>query len=355
MAQAGAPAFPSSSSASAMTAVTRPESPRQVPPDQVAQQRPENLPVMAARPPVAHTGELSFAALFLYADSDRPERTRDWLGCLPPLAATLYQLSLADIDDDARSDSALQAIQACKDLHGKDERYGRTVLHWACLLAHPDLVDLLLQHGMAAQMNEADAQGRSPLDCVQALRQEPGTARVADMLLSSGASLATLPHGGAELLYLPDLSVPLATRLLELGVDVNGGGAYGTTPLMTACSRGLWGVASVLLDSGADVTRPGPFGSSLLHYGSLPVWLAEQLYRRGVDPNARDLTGDTPLMLAHAEGNQPLVRWLVGKGAWPDEVSDDGRRAIDFVQPAGSGIAGWPAFAEDGYDSDDSF
>ena len=354
MAQAGAPAFPSSSSASVLTVATRPESPGQVPQDEVAENLPENLPLMAARPPVAHTDELSFAALFLYADSDRPERTRDWLKCLPPLAATLHQLSLADVDDDARSDRALQAIQQCKDLKGTDERYGRTVLHWACLLAHPDLVDLLLQHGMAALVNQPDAQGRSPLDCVQSLRQEPGVARVADTLLSSGASLDTLPHDGAELLYLPDLSVPLASRLLELGVAVDGGGAYGPTPLMTACGRGLWGVASVLLDSGADVMQPGPFGSSILHHGSLPVWLAEQLYRRGADPNARDLTGDTPLMLAHAEGNQPLVRWLLGKGARPDDVSDDGQRAIDFVQPAVSGMAGGPGYAADWYDSDDS-
>ncbi len=355
---AQAPAFPSLSSAAAAMTATRPASPRYVTADSpagAASLSPaEGPPVITARTSAVPTGEFSFAALFLYSDADRPERKSDWLTCLPPLAAMLYQLSLADIDNDARSDLALQAIQQCKDLCAADERYGRTALHWACLLAHPDLVDLLLQHGMAAQVNQPDALGHSPLDCVQALRAEPGAARVADTLLSGGALLATLPQGGAELLYLPDLSVPLAKRLLSLGVAVDGGSVYGTTPLMTACSRSLWGVASVLLEFGADVLRPGPFGSSLLHYGSLPVWLAEQLYRRGADPNARDLTGDTPLMLACAEDNQPLVRWLVAKGARQDEVADDGQRAIDFVPPSGSGTAGWPQSSADGYDSDDS-
>ena len=334
---AQAPAFTPSSAVSTTTATdaTRPAAPPHVPPSGLA----EGQPVMVARPPV-QAGELSFAALFLFTGSDRPERKRDWLNWLPPLAATLHQLTLADIDDDVRSDHALQAIQDCQDLGAADERYGRTVLHWACLLAHPDLVDLLLRHGLAAQVNQPDAQGHSPLDCVQALRPERGAARVADLLLSYGASLATLSHQGAELLYLPDLDVPLARRLLGLGVAVDGGDAYGTTPLATACGRGLWGVASVLLEFGADVLRPGPFGSSALHNGHLPVWLAEQLYRSGAEPNARDLTGDTPLMLAHAEGNQPLIRWLVAKGAQQDAVADDGLRAIDFVQPPGSRYAG---------------
>lgn len=70
---------------------------------------------------------------------------------------------------------------------------------------------------------------------------------------------------------------------------------------------------------------------SPLHYPEIPVWLAAQLQQRGADLNARDLLGETPLMLACAAGNVPLARWLIDAGASTDAVSDEGLRAIDHA------------------------
>ncbi len=289
-------------------------------------------PSLCGRLPLRYRIEFSFDMLFIDNDSDLPESPRAWLKWMPPLASTLHQLSLTNMGSEDRRERALQAIRGAADPCAVDPRYRRPVLHWACLLAHPDLVALLLQHGASAQVNQPDGQGRTPLDCVQALRAETGAAKVASVLLSAGATTDALPQAGAGLLYLPDLDLPLVQRLLRAGVPVDGEPDRGSTPLVTACGRSLWAVALVLLEAGADVRPCGPLRTSVLHHGDMPVWLAEQLQRRGADVNARDLLGETPLMLACAEGNTALARWLIAAGAQPEDVSDEGLRAIDHAQ-----------------------
>jgi ankyrin repeat protein len=286
--------------------------------------------------------ELSFATLFLDEGSDRPECESAWLRCLPPLAATLHQLTLANVPDHVRYERALQALGDGAGVRAIDVQYGRSVLHWACLLAHPDLVALLLHNGATLHVNQPDAQGLTPLACLQSLRPDAGAA-VAGLLLAAGASLASLPYRGAELLYLPGLDAKLTQYLLRAGANIDGGGRYESTPLMTACGRRLWGAASMMLESGANIYLRGPFRTSVLHHAQLPVWLAEQLYRRGADVNARDLLGETPLMLACREGNIPLARWLLAKGASVAAVSDDGLSASDCAGQHGAATAAWLA------------
>jgi ankyrin repeat protein len=256
-----------------------------------------------------------FMNLFDANDSDRPERLSAWLKHLPPLARELYELTVADIPVDMKLSRAQQAVESGMDIHAIDPVYGRSVLHWAAMLAHPDLVTWLLRNGAVTHLEHEDQQGYSVLGCVHAFRVIAGVAHVIDTLLIAGASLDTLAYEGGELLYRKDLTVPLVEKLLRLGADVNGGGAYASTPLLSGCGSVDWGAASVLLDFGADLHRRGAFGTSVLHNPQIPVWLAEQFYRRGADVNATDLLDDTPLMLARAQGNGPLVRWLIAKGA----------------------------------------
>lgn len=279
-----------------------------------------------------------FTQLFCAHGSDRPESLAAWLACLPPLAHELYTLTVADLAAEIRLQRAMQVIGEGGDIASSDSQYGRSVLHWCCMLVHQDLVALLMPSVTEAHLHQRDDAGHSVLGVVHRFRTIGGTAQLIDLLLSAGASLDMLPCGGAELLYRRDLSVALVRRLLHLGVDVDGGGAFSATPLLAGCGSVDWGSASVLLDFHADVLRRGAFGTTVLHNPRIPVWLAEQFHRRGAGVNATDLLGDTPLMLACAHGNLPLVRWLIAKGARIDAVADDGRTVRDHAAQGGASV-----------------
>ncbi len=278
--------------------------------------------------------DLSFEMLFLHNLSDRPESPYAWMSALPPLARRLYQLSLSARDDAACCRHALQLIRGGEALSTTDPRYGRTVLHWSCMLARPALVELLLQCGAHAQLDCIDVLGHSPLACVQASRIEAGASEIVELLLCAGASLTTLPHGGAELMYLDDLSVALVRRLLAAGVPVDGNSlagrdcSRGETPLVAACRHGLWPVALVLIEAGADIHALGRLGRSALHHPDIPEWLAERLLSSGAAADLEDELGETPLTMACAERNLPLARCLLDAGASTDLVSEADLRAL---------------------------
>lgn len=278
-----------------------------------------------------------FATLFTEPGRTLREDAEAWWPCLPPLALELAEFGASALPDSSKvigSGAGLGEVDSC---------YGRSVLHWACLIAHPDTVRRALAAAAREQIDARDLQGRSPLASVHALRPEPGGAEVIEALLLAGASLDGLPHRGVELLYRADLSPSLARLLLQKGVDVNGGGTGDLAPLMQCCERGLWPAASVLLDFGADVRRRGPIGLSVLHHPQLPLWLAERLRRLGADVNARDQLGETPLMAACAAGALDYAGWLVDHGARLDAVSLSGSRLPAYAAQGGEAMAAWLA------------
>ncbi len=302
---------------------------------------PKRRPALACRPLRPEALGRSFAMLFADSASDRPECLKSWRAHLPPLAGLVARLASSRLPALAKQELVLAAIEDGMSPLEADPHYGRPVLHWACILAPAELVGLLLQSGASAHVNLEDGAGNKPLDCVVKLRQPAGSACVVEALLDAGASLAALPRRGAELLYLRDLEPALLRRLLSMGIDVDGGAEREVSPLQQALARRQWGLASLLLESGADVACRDSLHATPLHSGRLPVWLAEQFWRRCADVNARDLTGMTPLMRAVCYHNLPLARWLVARGARLDAIDCRGATVVDHARTAGTGMLAW--------------
>jgi hypothetical protein len=110
---------------------------------------------------------------------------------------------------------------------------------------------------------------------------------------------------------------PLFLDLLKQGVNVNGIGTEGWTPLAFSAEEGQVHFARLLLNVGADANVPLPFtGTPLIiaaREGNLQM--AELLLERGADVNQSSSGDGNPLIMAAAGGHMAIVRLLVERGA----------------------------------------
>ena len=278
---------------------------------------------------------------------DRPETELAWKAAMPPLAKALIGLSFRlPAERDAVLAEASGLMGSGVDLGEVDLSYGRSVLHWLTLMGDATMVDYLLRRGAVRDIERADLGGHTPLSLLVRLRvaplgiqRPPDTAAIVGVLLDHGAQLTSLPHRGCELLYLSDLTPALVRRLATMGVPVDGATAMDReTPMLRACLRGHWALAGTFVELGANAAVRGRFGSTALHMVQLPEWLAKQLIERGAPTEARDVMGQTPLMVACETGNLPLARLFLQYGASAKAVSADGTSVLQVAQAIGGEI-----------------
>ena len=220
------------------------------------------------------------------------------------------------------------------------------------------------------------------------------------LLLAGGADPNIRNDGGATALMWAGGDLEKTRLLIERGADVNARSDAGRTPLMIAAGRtgagatvkllldrgakpsvqapGLFaaetplsqaaGDASLmrmLIDHGADVKSAGPmplFVSTLAHCAQcvdlvLPQTVPEvrnvamvllapplgdattvaRLLGAGTDPNAKDPSGNTMLMLAAASDTLPVetVKALISRGAEVNARRPDGLTALDLARERG--------------------
>lgn len=171
---------------------------------------------------------------------------------------------------------------------------------------------------------------------------EPDLPRF-DWLLRHGASADTwLDADGTVLTHLlgrGGYASAALQRLLERAQPVGGRG--GLARWLQACldgehvTRGHEQLALCLLERGADAFGGAPSDPPLglaIRLGWLR--LAEALLAMGVDPNARDGRGHTPLHAAAALGREGALRIMIRHGASPALCAPDGQTPLGLALAA---------------------
>ena len=225
---------------------------------------------------------------------------------------------------------------------------GATALIWSAT----DLakVRLLIDHG--ANVNLATKRRRTALlvaamsapsaDIVKLLIEKGADPKAMDFLRTTSLRAATLGNDTETI-----------RMLIDAGVDVNAADLPGITPLMMAAGwNGNTRAVQMLLAKGANANAVSlpvmglPARNGASEFGSLtalimaapfgPPEMIGDLLAAGEDPNARDVRGMTPIMLAVATDHQDpaVIKMLLDHGAEPSAKSKIGDSALDWAQRA---------------------
>jgi ankyrin repeat protein len=147
---------------------------------------------------------------------------------------------------------------------------------------------------------------------------EDGDLEAVKKLLASGAAVDSRDRAGrtALMLALDEGEVETAHALMAAGADVMAKDAGGHTTLMFAAAGGEVSLIRELARRGVDVSARATNGTTALlsaASGEEPSELVSVLLELGANPDVRDETGRTPLLIAAAEGNRPSVIALAKK------------------------------------------
>jgi len=225
------------------------------------------------------------------------------------------------------------------------ERWGeQSALMWAAARRHPDMIQLLLDHGAdidAASINRdyqrhvtaegrpksMDTGGFTPL--LYAAREN--CLDCVDVLLANGADINKPDPDGVSPLHLAIMNAnwDLARKLIDAGANVNQWDKYGMAPLFsivgnyTRLDGGKGSIDPLNETTGREIL------DLLLAHGANPNM---QLFFRPADVRGSTNTrGSTPLIRAANNADMEIVQLLLEHGADPTIYTADRQTPIHAV------------------------
>ncbi|KAM5558134.1 potassium channel SKOR [Rosa sericea] len=145
----------------------------------------------------------------------------------------------------------------------KTDYDGRSPLHLAALRGHEDITLFLIQEGV--DINIKDNFGNTPL--LEAIKN--GHDRVSSLLIKEGASLKIENAGSFLCSAIAKGDSEFLKKLLSNGIDPNSKGYDQRTPLHIAASEGLYLMAKLLLEAGANIFSKDRWGNTPLDEGRM--------------------------------------------------------------------------------------
>ncbi len=255
---------------------------------------------------------------------------------------------------------------------------GATALHEAVRYGHLEIVNLLLDNG--ADVNARDSLGKTPLLIIT---PENNQFEIYEALLSSGADLNATDSFGDTALHIATLTeanVSVIEYLFSKGADINERNKKGITPLAQAVEKRIAehiefyakmgadihaaDINNITplyksLDAGLDMTKQlinennfalrDSLGNTALHIGILKNVSMDQiifLLDIGIDINARNRNGHSPLYLAVQENRRNIGEQLLANGADVFSTDSDNSSPLRLALTWGAEVQDWVLTSE---------
>ncbi len=248
-------------------------------------------------------------------------------------------------------------LEAGADPNAAESERGQTALMWAAAGKHPDIVQLLIDHG--ANPKAASKSGFTPL----LFAAQQGDVGSASALLAAGVDIDSKMQNGADALLVTSASghEALGKFLLAHGAQPNVKDRFSLTPLHMAAQAGQLALVEELLARGADPnarlekTPPVPGGDDgpfrINNIGATPFLLAARaghadvmraLIQAHADTSLTTADGATALIAAAGSANLEAVKVAFELGGDVNAATQSGQTSVHAVVshpgPATAGI-----------------